>query len=149
MRVKRFLVAWAAYVIVTFAAGFIWHLVLFKQVYRDLGIFSRIDDPVIPLGLTAMLIQGAVLAYLYPRLSRHRHPIADGLRFGVLMGVLMLSSAVIAEAAKQRVASLPTWLIVESGYYLLQFGVSGLCIGLAYGRVHDAAEQGVEADEAR
>lgn len=38
----------------------------------------------------------------------------------------MLSSAVIAEAAKQRVASLPTWLIVESGYYLLQFGVSGL-----------------------
>lgn len=130
---KKFFGAWGAYLGVTFAAGFVWHLILFKQLYKDLGIFSRIDDPIIPLGFAAMLIQGAVLAYLYPRVSKRREPTKEGLSFGIIMGVLMLSSAVIAEAAKQRVSSLPTWLIVESIYYLLQFGVSGMLIGIIYG----------------
>lgn len=70
----RFILAWAAYVGVTFLAGFVWHLVLFRRVYAELGIFSRLDDPIVPLGLTAMLIQGAVLAYLYPRVSPRDHP---------------------------------------------------------------------------
>lgn len=46
----------------------------------------------------------------------------------------MASSAVIAEAAKLRVTSLPTWLVLETAYYLLQFGASGLLIGWIYGR---------------
>lgn len=46
----------------------------------------------------------------------------------------MASIAVFAEAGKQQVSSLPTWLIFESAYYLLQFGAVGACIGLIYGR---------------
>lgn len=46
----------------------------------------------------------------------------------------MASSAVIAEAAKQRVTSLPIWLVLEGTYYLLQFGTAGLVIGWIYGR---------------
>lgn len=131
---RRFLAAWAGYLIATFIGGFVWHLVLFRQTYIDLKIFTRIEDPVIPLGLSAMLIQGALLAYAYPLLSRRRRPAVDGLRFGVLAGVFLATSAVLAEAGKNYVTSLSTWLVLETTYYLLQFMLSGLVIGLVYGR---------------
>ncbi len=130
----KFVLAWSAYVAVTFALGFVWHLMLFRKTYLKLGIFSRIDDPVIPLGLGAMLIQGAVLAYIYPLFPRGGSVLADGLEFGLLLGAFIASSAVFAEAAKQRVASLPTWLALESTYYAVQFGISGMAIASVYGR---------------
>jgi hypothetical protein len=125
--------SWLAYLVITFALGFVWHLVVFKDLYRRLAIYSRIDDPIVPLGFLSMLIQGAVLAYLYPFVAQGGSPLIEGLRFGVLTGVFIASSAVIAEAAKQRVTSLGTWFAVEGLYYAIQFTLSGLAIGLIYG----------------
>lgn len=128
-----FFSSWFAYLIITFAMGFIWHLKLFKALYKRLAIYSRIDDPIVPLGFTAMLIQGALLAYLYPLITHGGNPALDGIKFGLFMGLFIASSAVLAEAAKQRVTSLSTWLIVESIYYAIQFSLAGLAIGLIYG----------------
>lgn len=130
---SRFFLAFGAYVFVTFAMGFLWHLILFKATYQKLGIFSRIDDPIIPLGLTAMILQGLVLAYLYPFVARSGGTtIIEGLRFGLLMGLFIASSAVFAEAAKQRVSSLTTWLALETLYYALQFSLAGVLIAFCY-----------------
>jgi len=136
MQTTRFLGAWLAYVVVTFAIGYVWHLVLFRKLYARLAIFTRLDDPIVPLGLSAMVIQGAVLAYLYPFVAGLGEPLIEGIRFGVIMGIFMASSAVIAEAAKQRVSSLPTWLAVESSYYAVQFVLCGVAIAFVYGRAH-------------
>ncbi len=129
---RPFLLGWLAYVVVTFSLGFVWHLVVFKATYQKLAIYSRLDDPIIPLGLGAMLIQGAVLSYLYPLLSQHGGVMVEGLRFGLIMGVFIASSAVIAEAAKQRVTSLPVWLGLEGAYYLCQFSIAGVAIAYAH-----------------
>lgn len=128
-----FFASWLAYLVISFALGFVWHLKLFKELYKRLAIYSRLDDPIIPLGFLSMLIQGALLAYLYPLVARSGSPMLDGLKFGLLMGLFLASSAVLAEAAKQRVTSLPTWLAVESVYYLIQFSLVGIAIGLIYG----------------
>ena len=132
MKAGKFVGAWICYVLVTFAMGFVWHLLVFKKIYDELAIFSRLDDPIIPLGFAAMLIQGAILAYLFPRLRRGGTTLLEGVRFGLLTGVFMASSAVLAEAAKQRVTSLPTWLVLESLYYVIQFGLSGVLIAYVY-----------------
>ena len=137
---RKFLAAWAGYLIATFIGGFVWHLLLFKETYVDLKIFTRIDDPIIPLGLSAMFIQGALLAYIYPVLCRRRQPAVDGLRFGILAGVFLATSAVLGEAGKNYVTSLSTWLLLETTYYLLQFTFSGLVIALAYGRQEEPVE---------
>jgi len=132
MFTMAFYASWVAYLVITFMLGYIWHLVVFKQLYHTLAIYTRIDDPIIPLGLLAMVIQGAVLAYVYPLVTDGMHPVSDGIRFGVLMGLFIASSAVVAEVAKQRVTSLRTWFVVESSYYAIQFVLSGLAIGLIY-----------------
>jgi len=124
--------SWFAYVAITFALGFLWHLVIFKDLYHRLAIYTRLDDPIIPLGLLSMLIQGAVLAYLYPQVVDAQGSVFEGIRFSLLMGLFLASSAVIAEAAKQRVTSLRTWFAVESLYYLIQFLLTGLAMSSIY-----------------
>ena len=81
-----------------------------------------------------MIVQALVLAYLYPVFRRGRAAIAEGMRFGILMGIFMGSSAVFAEAGKQEVSSLPTWLVLESTYYIVQFAIVGTIVGLIYGK---------------
>ena len=135
MHIGSFLGAWLAYLVVTFAMGYVWHLVLFRRLYAGLAIFTRLDDPIVSLGFAAMVIQGAVLAYLYPIVAGDGAPIIEGIRFGLIMGLFIASSAVIAEAAKQRVASLFTWLAVESIYYAVQFILCGVAIAFVYGRL--------------
>jgi hypothetical protein len=132
MFTAAFFGSWFAYVAIMFALDFVWHLVVFKNLYHRLAIYTRLDDPIILLGLLSMLIQGAVLAYLYPKVVDVQDLIFEGIRFSLLMGLFIASSAVIAEAAKQRVTSLRIWLVVESLYYLIQFLLAGLTLSFIY-----------------
>ncbi len=127
--------AWAtlAYVIVTFAIAATWHFVLFADLYAKLAIFTR-KEPIVPLGLSSMLVQGLVMAYTYPKVSQRRKPLRDGLIFGLVCGLFIASAAVLGEAGKQNVTSLWIFLGLESVYYAVQFGISGLTIALVYGR---------------
>lgn len=133
MNKKKFVLATIGYIIVTFVIAAGWHLVLFKVVYDELGIFTR-NEPIFALGFLSMIFQGIVLAFIYPRCYKGDRPVIEGLKFGLLMGIFMGSYAVLAVGAKQRVSSLSTWIILESIYFLLQFGVVGIVIGLIYGK---------------
>ena len=134
MRNNRFYLATLAYIVVTFIIAASWHLATFKEVYEQLAIFTR-KEPLIPLGLISMVLQGLVVAYCYPRMRIEGTPVTKGLKFGLLMGVFLGSGAVFGEAGKQEVTSLSTWLVLESVYYLLQFAIVGMVIGVMYGRL--------------
>jgi hypothetical protein len=133
MDMKKYGLAVLAYVACTFLIAAPWHLVLFKSLYDELAIFTR-TEPLIPLGLVSMLMQGLVLSYLYPLFAQGRHSVKTGALFGLLMGVLLASSAVFAEAGKQNVTSLSTWLVLESLYFLFQFSVVGAVMGAIYSK---------------
>lgn len=133
MDTKKYWLAVLVYVFCTFLIAAPWHLVIFKSVYDELAIFTR-KEPLIPLGLASMLIQGLVLSYLYPLFAGENRSITTGLKFGLLIGLLMASIAVFAEAGKQEVTSLSTWLLLETTYYLFQFSLVGAVIGWIYGK---------------
>lgn len=59
MNVRKFGLAVIAYVVVTFVIAAGWHLVLFKDVYDQFGIFTR-KEPIIPLGIASMIMQALV-----------------------------------------------------------------------------------------
>ncbi len=140
MITRKFLLATLGYIVVTFIIAAAWHLVLFKDLYDQLGIFSR-KEPLIHLGLISMMMQGFVLAYIFPILRTNETVIKRGLKFGILIGILMASSAVFAEAGKQQVSSLSTWLLLESTYYVIQFAIVGTVIGLIYGKAEVEPKQ--------
>ena len=52
-----------AYLVPTFALGYVWHLVLFQSYYEALAIYRR--DMIIPFGVLSMLIQAAIFGLLH------------------------------------------------------------------------------------
>lgn len=46
-----------AYMLATFNGGYVWHLVLFNEMYLSLKTWSRFDDVVVPLGAGAIFLQ--------------------------------------------------------------------------------------------
>jgi len=50
-----------AYLVPTFALGFVWHLVLFKGYYDSLAMYRH--DVIIPFGFLSMSIQAVVFAW--------------------------------------------------------------------------------------
>ena len=132
MKRKTWLLGALAYLLVTFPLAFVWHLVIFKDTYQWLGMYR--EDPSVPLGFLVILLQGLLLSYAFPLFYRNGSSLKQGLKFGLFMGAFLWSSQVVAAAAKHEVASVSTWLAIESTYFLVQFTLVGLALGLVYAR---------------
>ena len=117
----RFSLAVLAYVVPTFALGFIWHLVLFEDYYRALHIYR--DDIIIPFGLLSILIQGGIFAWIYAK-AFGQSAAGFGLRsllYGALGAILSWSFTTLAVAAKNVMTSVPSYLLIETGFTLAQW----------------------------
>ncbi|MCE9597468.1 MAG: DUF1761 domain-containing protein [Spirochaetia bacterium] len=128
---KTYSMAVLAYLIPTFVHGASWHLFFFKELYESFGIYTR-ANPIIPLGFVSMLIQGILLAYLYPFFHRPGNSLWRGFKFGMLMGLFLFSVSTIANTAKIQVNHVEQWLLLQFVFHLIQFGVTGPLIALAY-----------------
>jgi hypothetical protein len=129
---RRFWLGILAYVLPTFPLGYVWHLVAFAERYEALEVYR--DDMIIPFGLLAMLIQGAVFSWLYGRAFAPQAVswLRSGLAFGALAGALGWSYMAVAAGAKHVMTSVPDFVLLETGFVVVQFAVAGPLIGLAY-----------------
>ena len=132
MNIKKFTWSVLAYVVVSFILGFTWHLIIFKEIYFGFGIYTR-ENPIFAFGVGSMVLQGLILAYLYPFFHRGTQPIPTGIFFGLLMGAYMWSVTVLAFAAKTQVNSLATFFTLSTLYHVIQFVIAGALIGWIYG----------------
>ncbi len=132
--VRSFWLGVTAYLIPTFPIAFVWHLILFEQKYHALGIYR--DDPIIPFGLASMAIQSVIFSWVFPRLfAGNRDSILkDGLLYGLGAGLLSWSFATLAVAAKHPMASISDYVVLETGFTILQFAIVGPLIALAWRR---------------
>lgn len=121
------------YVVITFVLGFTWHLVLFKDVYESFGVYSR-REPIIPMGVASMLIQGLALASLYASQLKANPSgrFSDAIKFNLLMGLFFASGTVLALAAKAEIPHLAAWFGYGAAFSILQFTLSGMVFGWVF-----------------
>lgn len=132
----RFILTALAYIIPTMILGYAWHLLIFKDLYDKLGIYNR-TEPIIPLGFASMIIQGLIIAYLFPFYAKNNYTIAGAIKFNLIIGLFLFSVSSLANAAKINVTDMKTWLLIQAAFHLLQFGVAGILIGLVNKRRHN------------
>lgn len=125
---KLTLLGTLAYTLVTFPLAIVWHVMLFEGPYRLFGYFE--GEPSFILGLVTIIIQGFVLSLFYSSVAFTGKPIVRGLKYALLMGVFFWTSHVLAFVAKQVVVSSLLFIVMESLYLLIQFGLFGIIIGL-------------------
>jgi hypothetical protein len=119
----RYTLAMLAYLVPTFALGFVWHLVLFDPYYDALAIYRA--DVIVPFGFLAMVIQAAVFAWIYETVfARQPGTLASRtLAYGAVGAVLSWSFTTLAVAAKNVMASVPSYLAIETAFTLVQWGI--------------------------
>lgn len=126
----QFVLAVLAYVVPLFPLAYFWHLSVFKGAYDRLELFRY--NPIIPLGLLSMVLQGIFFAWVFPRLFGGPSWVTNGLSFAAIFGPLSWSFMVLPVAAKYRMASVAFFVVLETAFVTLQFLVTGLLIALAY-----------------
>lgn len=130
---KKTIAATVSYVVLSMMIAYPWHMLWFHDLYIQLGAVTR-AQPIIPLGLLSLFIQGYVIAYLYPYYYRGGQPIIQGIKFTLTIGLMIYTVQGFATAAKMDINPVTTYLLYHTFFQLLQFIVTGIALGLIYGK---------------
>lgn len=126
----KILLAAAGYIVIIFPLALGWHMGLFKEKYENFGYFA--GEPNIPVGLATIIIQGVVLALIYPLFHTGSAGFVRAFQFAGLMGLFFWTSHVLALVAKQNVPNAGGFIAMETGYLAIQFGLFALVLGIVY-----------------
>ena len=123
--IKRFGLGVLAYLVPTFALGFVWHLILFQLYYEELAIYRK--DIIIPFGFLSMLIQAIIFAWIYEKAFARRSGtlLSRSLAYAALGAVLSWSFTTLAVAAKNVMTSVPNYLVIETAFTAVQWAMVG------------------------
>ena len=121
--IARFTRGGLAYLIPTFALGFVWHLIWFKHYYEALAMYR--PDVIIPFGFLSMLIQAVIFAWVYDQtIARREGTIASrSLRYAAIGALLSWSFTTLAVAAKNVMTSVPDYLLIETAFTVAQWAM--------------------------
>jgi hypothetical protein len=121
---KRIAIGAFSYLLPTFALGFLWHLIAFKGYYEALSIYRK--DVIIPFGFLSMSIQAVLFAWIYARVfAAWSAATSRAFGYAAFGAVLSWSFTTIAVAAKNVMSSVPDYLLIETGYTVVQWLIVG------------------------
>jgi hypothetical protein len=128
----RYSLAILAYLVPTFALGFVWHLILFEDYYAALQIYR--SDIIIPFGFLSMAIQAVIFGWFYQTTFAGRPGtwLSRGLAYAVVGALLSWSFTTVAVAAKNIMASVPDYLLIETAFTVVQWIIVGPLTALAF-----------------
>jgi hypothetical protein len=134
LNTKKIVMATVSYVVLTMAVAYPWHMIWFHDLYVNLGAYTR-AEPIIPLGMLSMLVQGIVIAYLYPFFYHGGNPIFQGVIFSLIMGLVVYSVMGFAMAAKIDINPISTYLYYNAIFQFIQYLVTGIALGIIYWKI--------------
>jgi hypothetical protein len=132
MMKMRFGMGVLAYLVPTFALGFVWHLMLFSAYYERLAIYRK--DIIIPFGFLSMLIQAFVFAWVYQQAfaGRRGSLLSRGFSYAMFGAILSWSFTTLAVAAKNVMTSIPDYVVIETAFTAMQWIMVGPLTALAF-----------------
>jgi hypothetical protein len=131
---RRIGVGALSYLVPTFALGFVWHLVAFKDYYDRLAMYRH--DVIIPFGFLSMTLQAVLFAWVFDSSFAPRYTRVGkrGLAFAAFGAVLSWSFTTLAVAAKNVMTSVPDYLLIESAFTAVQWAMVGPLMALSHSK---------------
>jgi hypothetical protein len=122
-----------AYVLTTFAVQGASHFAINADHFASIPIMRA--EPLVPLGISSMVIQGLIFGWLYPAYATGGSTLRKSILFSWLIGGFLASYIILGEAGKYAIPSLSSWIAVETSAAIAQFTIFGVWLGL----IHRAA----------
>jgi hypothetical protein len=127
---KQHSLAVLGYIVATFVTQAASHFVLFTQHYAAVPWIK--PDPVFAFGITSMIVQGAILSFVYSRSAFNSGRLFDAITLSWLFGAFLVSYIGLGEAAKYAVPDMASWIGVECASGAVQFTLAGILLALAH-----------------
>jgi hypothetical protein len=128
---KKLALSVLAYFIITMAWAYPWHILWFHEKYVAWGAMTR-AEPIIPFGMLAIIIQGAVIGYLYPFYARGQSSSGKGITFSLIIGLMVYTVMGFATVAKFEIAPIGDFLLYHTVFQTIQFILTGAALGWIY-----------------
>ncbi|MBX4196684.1 hypothetical protein KW805_03785 [Candidatus Pacearchaeota archaeon] len=128
MTTLTFIIAVIAYIMFNFTFAMVWNMVLFKKLYARLTAGISRENPIIPLGLLAIVIQGLALATLFSLFSSGTNLIVEGPMLGLLIGSYSIVYGAFVVPAKFKIKPVSQYAILELVYGFLHFSIAGIIV---------------------
>ena len=136
---QKIILATISYFVITMALAYPWHLVWFHETYLEIGAVTR-EEVIMPFGIIAIIVQGIVLAKIYPTYRGDGNPVVEGIKFSLLAGLLVYTTQGLATAAKFDINPVSTYLVYHTVFQFMQFILTGAALGAIYGRKPESVE---------
>ena len=121
-----------AYFVAVMGFAYIWHLVVFDELYATLGYFGD-GDPNIALGMAGVAIQGITVTTMFSHFEMGSTR-ARGFVFMGLLGLFHWTLHVLSKAASSAISPLMTFVGIETLYVVIQWVGVALMFDLIFAR---------------
>jgi hypothetical protein len=129
MDIKKLLLSTIGAGVVMLGLSLLWHVVLMSDLYAS--DISR-PEPIMYLIVGSYFGLALVMSYMYPKGIEGTNKIANGLKFGALIGIIwIVPLSVIMYAAT---VGTPIKVIgIDAIWHIVEGGIGGVVIAMIYG----------------
>lgn len=133
MNTKKCLTAWIVGFLAMFILSGVWYMLIMEDFYKTNCYIPARGTPLMLYIALGYLVLALLMAYLYPIGYKEGSPAREGLRFGVLIGILWVlpNSLVLYGATNSGTRAL---ILVDTIWHIVEQGVGGVVIATIYGR---------------
>lgn len=136
MRPRNLIISTALVGLVMWVVSGLWHNLILANFYAQAKGASH-------EGIGILLISYAILAfimsYLYPLGYQGKAAWLEGLRFGMLMGILWVFPHELAMAGAHGESL--TYVFKNGAWHAVEQGIGGMVLGFLYGKMEQSAEE--------
>ena len=126
-------------VIATLATGFgmwivagLWHNLIMPALYED----AHATHEGIGILLVAYVVLAMIMAYMYPLGYKGGKPVLEGLRFGIIIGILWVFPHELAMTGAHDGKDI-VYVFKNAGWHMVEQGIGGMIMGLIYGEMEN------------
>jgi hypothetical protein len=131
MNIPRYALAALAAVVFLVVINAIFFPIVFPEGTPEIYRYER-EEPLSMYHLLAILVTSVLMAYIFPIGYRGGKPWAEGLRFGMLMGVLVSLPMNLHVYALTKTAF--AGLLTAVLWTVITWGIAGALIGAVFGK---------------
>ena len=132
MITTTFVIATVTYSVFNFVFALLWNLGLFKKQYAEMTGTTARENPIIPLGLAAIVVQAIALSVLFSLYYKGENPVSEGFILGLLFGSYSTVYGAFVVPAKFNIVPIWKYATLELVYGILHFGIAGIMLAYIF-----------------
>ena len=132
MNWKKIIIGTVAFFFSSFVVQGILGFILGGDYFLNIPIMRQ--APVVFLSMSSTVLAGIAVSMLYPITILSGTPVIRGLKFGLLIGLVMIPFVALDIPGRFMIPSEGTWILLQGLLGMLHSSLAGVLIGLVYGK---------------